>query len=103
MKIVAYAVAFFIGPTLGVAGKVAMFPLLWLIRGHRVSWIIIRGIGSVLSGVLTIWIGKWVFSWFGYPPTILMGAVIALGFVIVDTRRPSDDWQSGATHRRDNQ
>jgi len=94
LKVIAYVVAFLLGPTLGALGSAVTLALMVSLRGiladNRNLWRLLRGLGSILSGVLAVWVGRWVFSWFGYRPSVLMVVLMGGAFVIFSIRHLSE-------------
>ena len=85
MALVAYALAFLLGPTkeaLGSAVTLAVITLRGPLATHPDFWRLTQNASSVLTGGQTVWVGKWLFSSFGYQPTLLILVVIGAAFIV---------------------
>src|SRR3989454_7428336 len=85
MALVAYALAFLLGPTkeaLGSAVTLAVITLRGPLAIHPDFWRLTQNASSVLTGGQTVWVGKWLFSSFGYQPTLLILVVIGAAFIV---------------------
>src|SRR3989441_630613 len=85
MALVAYALAFLLGPTkeaLGSAVTLAVITLRGPLATHPDFWRLTQNASSVLTGGHTVWVGKWLFSSFGYQPTLLILVVIGAAFIV---------------------
>src|SRR3989449_2715582 len=89
MALVAYALAFLLGPTkeaLGSAVTLAVITLRGPLATHPDFWRLTQNASSVLTGGQTVWVGKWLFSSFGYQPTLLIVMVIGAAFIVAAVR-----------------
>jgi len=85
MVLVAYALAFLLGPAkeaLGSAVTLAVITLRGPLATHPDFWRLTQNASSVLTGGQTVWVGKFLFSSFGYQPTLLMVVVIGAAFIV---------------------
>src|SRR3989441_7595068 len=91
MALVAYALAFLLGPTkeaLGSAVTLAVITLRGPLAIHPDFWRLTQNASSVLTGGQTVWVGKWMLSSFGYRPTlVLMAGIWGAFFSRGDRRR----------------
>jgi hypothetical protein len=75
----AYAITFFIAPTIGTLMAIPLMPIqLKIFRGLPVI--------NFFIGLITVWLGTLIFSWFGLKPTILMVIVLSGGFILNSLR-----------------
>jgi hypothetical protein len=75
----AYAITFFLAPTLGTLIAIPFMPIqLKLFKGIPLV--------NFCIGLLTVWLGTVILSWFGLKPTILMIIVLYIGFIINSLR-----------------
>jgi len=89
MALIAYALAFLLGPTkeaLGSAVTLAVITLRGPLATHPDFWRLTQNASSALTGGQTVWVGKWLFSSFGYQPTLLIVVVIGAAFVVAAVR-----------------
>src|SRR2546426_1144834 len=85
MVLVTYVLAFLLGPTkeaLGSAVTLAVITLRGPLATHPDFWRFTQNASSVLTGGQTVWVGKWMFSSFGYRPTLVIMAVIGAAFIV---------------------
>lgn len=87
LAIVAYTLAFVLGPLIaGLLGLVTL-PLVALFRQVPPLSFLVVAASSVAQGIVAVWIGVLIFTWLNQPPNLLMVFILAVGYAMNDFRR----------------